>query len=120
MLIRDLSSCKEIIAGDRTLLRELLSPLNDPLDLRYSLAIARVRPGTTTRLHRLKNSEVYYIVSGEGEMAIDDERERVYPGCAVYIPPGSAQQIKNIGDRALVFLCIVDPAWRAEDEEVLG
>ena len=120
MFIRDLSSCKEITAGDSTLLRELLNPLKDPLNLRYSLAIARVRPGVTTRLHRLKNSEVYYIVSGEGEMVVDAEHERVNPGCAVYIPPGSTQQIKNIGDRPLVFLCIVDPAWRQEDEEILG
>lgn len=119
MFVRDLSSCKEIVAGDNTRLRELFNPLKDPLELRYSLAHARVHPGVTTRLHRLKHSEVYYVLAGEGEMAIDDERLRVTPGCAVYIPPGVAQQITNVGEEELVFLCIVDPAWTVEDEEIL-
>lgn len=119
MFVRDLSSCKEIVAGDDTRLRELFNPLADPLNLRYSLAHARVRPGATTRLHRLKHSEVYYILHGEGEMTVDDERRRVTPGCAVYIPPGATQQIKNSGEKELLFLCIVDPAWKAEDEEIV-
>lgn len=120
MFIRKLSRCAEITAGDDTRLRELFNPLTDPLDLRYSLAHARVQPGVTTRLHRLKHSEVYYIMSGEGEMEIEGERERVSPGCAVYIPPGARQRITNTGTDELVFLCIVDPAWKREDEEILA
>jgi mannose-6-phosphate isomerase-like protein (cupin superfamily) len=38
----------------------------------------------------------------------------------VYIPPGAEQHIRNTGAGDLKFLCIVDPAWRAEDEEVTG
>ena len=118
MFIRDLADCEEIVAGDDTRLREFFNPLTDPLDLRYSFAHARVQPGATTLLHRLKHSEVYFILSGEGEMVIDEERRRVTPGCAVYIPPGASQQIANVGEGELVFLCIVDPAWTAEDEEI--
>jgi mannose-6-phosphate isomerase-like protein (cupin superfamily) len=43
----------------------------------------------------------------------------VGPGDTVYIPPGAGQQITNTGRSDLVFLAIVDPAWRAEDEELL-
>ena len=49
---------------------------------------------------------------------IDEASAEVYPGYAVYIPPDTTQYIKNIGSSDLEFLCIVDPAWRAEDEEV--
>jgi len=77
-----------------------------------------VRPGQTTRLHALTTSEVYYIIEGKGIMHIDDETSAVAPGDAVYIPPHARQQISNPGDRDLVFVCIVDPAWRREDEEV--
>ena len=45
-------------------------------------------------------------------MHIDAEVSHVAPGCAVYIPPHAVQYIENIGADELVFLCIVDPAWR--------
>jgi len=119
MFVRDLKDCAEIVAGDGTRLRELLNPLKDVLDLRYSLAVARVEPGGTTFLHRLATSEVYFLLDGEGEMHIDGERRVVTRGQAVYIPPGATQQITNTGSVELVFACIVDPAWRKEDETIL-
>ena len=118
MYIRELDDCAEITAGDNTLLREIINPLIDPLSLRYSLAHARVAPGATTLPHRLNNSEVYYILEGEGEMTIDGEKGALKPGSTVYIPPESMQFVKNTGPGELVFICIVDPAWRKEDELV--
>ena len=119
MFIRDLNDCPEFVAGDNCLLREILHPDKADLALRYSLAHARVKPGLTTWKHRLRTSEVYYILEGEGEMFIDDEAKPVGAGSTVYIPPRATQCIRNSGTRDLVFLCIVDPAWRSEDEEVL-
>jgi mannose-6-phosphate isomerase-like protein (cupin superfamily) len=58
-------------------------------------------------------------MTGQGLMHIDKESFEVGPECAVYIPPGSMQYIENTGDSDLIFLCIVDPAWRKEDEDVL-
>lgn len=120
MFIRDIKDCAGFVAGDGTGLRELLNPAKDALELRYSLAEARLEPGGVSLLHRLASSEVYYILEGAGEMEIDGERAEVSPGMAVYIPPGAAQRIRNTGTGELVFICIVDPAWRQEDEEVLG
>jgi mannose-6-phosphate isomerase-like protein (cupin superfamily) len=118
MLVQNLNACAEFVAGDGTLLRELLHPDKQPLELRYSLAHATVPVGQTSVLHSLKTSEVYYILSGTGEMHIDDETQRVEPGDAVYIPPKAKQYIHNSGTEPLVFICIVDPAWRKEDETV--
>ncbi|MCP4632353.1 MAG: cupin domain-containing protein [candidate division Zixibacteria bacterium] len=120
MFIRDLIKCKEITAGDNTILRELFNPEKDDLNLRYSLALAIVKPGKTTLSHRMQSSEVYYIIQGTGKMFIDDEIENVRPGHAIYIPPLSIQKIENNGSDDLIFLCIVDPAWKPEDEEVLN
>lgn len=119
MYIKDLKDCEEFMAGDNTRLRELLHPDKADLNLRYSLAHAVLEPGLTSYAHKLKTSEVYYIIEGEGDMYIDDEIEKVVPGQAVYIPPNSKQYIKNTGTTDLKFICIVDPAWRVEDEEVL-
>jgi len=119
MLIKDLAKSRRFLSGDRAVLRELLHPDKSPLALRYSLAHAVVRAGKKTLPHRMATSEVYYILSGRGVMHVDDAVERVRPGQAVYIPPGSLQFIENPGRSDLAFLCIVDPAWRPEDEEVL-
>ncbi len=119
MFIKDLKTCKEFIAGDNAILRELLHPDKAELKLRYSLAHAMLKPGETSYRHKLKTSEVYYILEGEGLMHIDNESARVLPGQVVYIPPDAVQYIKNIGQVDLKFLCIVDPAWRKEDEEIL-
>jgi len=119
MFIRDLRDCDEFIAGDETRLRELLHPAKADLALRYSLAHAVVAPGRASVPHRLKTSEVYYILSGEGTMHVDDDAAPVRAGQVVYIPPRAVQWIANTGADDLAFLCIVDPAWRAEDEEVL-
>ena len=118
MLIRKLLDCPEFIAGDGTQLRELLHPDKQAIDLRYSLAHAVVPVGQVSTPHALATSEVYYILSGRGEMHIGDEARPVEPGDAVYIPPQASQYIRNTGDRPLVFICLVDPAWRPEDETV--
>lgn len=118
MLIRSLQDCDEFMAGDGTRLRELLHPDQQDIALRYSLAHAIVPVGQTSLPHSLTTSEVYYILSGEGEMSIEGDRQLVKSGDAVYIPPNAKQFIRNIADEPLIFICIVDPAWRKQDETV--
>jgi len=118
MLIRKLMECDEFVAGDGTLLRELLHPSQQAVELRYSLAQAIVPVGQTSIPHALATSEVYYILQGVGEMHINTEAQQVTVGDMVYIPPHAKQFIRNCGSEPLVFLCIVDPAWKAADETV--
>ncbi|MBE9158966.1 cupin domain-containing protein [Nodosilinea sp. LEGE 06152] len=118
MLIRKLLDCPEFVAGDGTQLRELLHPDKQDIALRYSLAHAVVPVGQVSTPHALTTSEVYYVLAGQGEMHIDDETSPVGPGDAVYIPPRARQYIRNTGAEPLVFICLVDPAWRQEDETV--
>jgi len=118
MFVRQLKDCPEFIAGDGSLLRELLHPEKAAVQIRYSLAYAKVRPGQPTTPHRLMASEVYYIIAGQGLMHIDEESFEVELQCAIYIPPQSIQYVENTGDCDLEFLCIVDPAWKERYEEV--
>jgi len=119
MFVKYLKDCRQFIAGDGSLLRELLHPDKATIQTRYSLALAKVVAGQKTKRHKLKSSEVYYVTVGQGFMHIDQESFEVGPECAIYIPPDAVQYIENTGDSDLKFLCIVDPAWREEDEEVL-
>jgi mannose-6-phosphate isomerase-like protein (cupin superfamily) len=118
MLVKSRAQSQEILAGDHTLLRELLHPARDAAEIRYSLAHAQIRPGTSSLPHRLATSEVYYFISGNGRMHVGECTTAVGPDLAVYVPPRTTQYVENTGGEDLVFLCIVDPAWRSEDEEV--
>ena len=119
MFIRDIAGSKEIIAGDNTLLKELFNPLKDDLKLGYSFAVGRVQMLGSTYLHRLKSSEVYFILKGTAEFTINDDTAVVGASQAIYVPPGASQQVKNVGNDELLFICIVDPAWKEDDEEIL-
>lgn len=119
MLIRHFDDCEEFTAGDGCTLREFLHPDKQDVYLRYSLAHAIVKAKTETAPHKLTTSEVYYIIRGSGVMHIDDETSEVAPGDTIYIPPNAVQFIANDGETDLEFVCIVDPAWRVEDETVL-
>jgi mannose-6-phosphate isomerase-like protein (cupin superfamily) len=84
MLVRKLGDCEEFVAGDNSILRELLHPDKQPIALRYSLAHAILPVGETSLPHSLTTSEVYYIMAGRGEMHIDGEVQIIEPGDAVY------------------------------------
>jgi len=118
MLVVNVNDCPEFVAGDETLLREVLHPVVHGAPIRYSIAQARLRPGTRSLPHRLAGSEVYYFLQGDGTMHIDRESSKVGAGRVVYVPAGATQFVENGGQEDLLFLCIVDPAWSADDEEV--
>jgi mannose-6-phosphate isomerase-like protein (cupin superfamily) len=90
------------------------------MKLNYSLAHAKVLVGKTSTKHKLKSSEVYFILKGKGIMFIGKEEKEVEKGDVIYIPPNAIQWIKNTGKEDLEILCLVEPAWKKEDEEVLG
>ena len=119
MLIKNLNDAEEFVAGDGSLLRQLIHPEKTNVACRYSLCYARVKPGQLTKPHRLRSTEVYYILEGEGVMTINGDSQPVQPGQTIYIPPLATQHIENTGPSDLLFLCIVDPAWRREDETIV-
>lgn len=109
----------QITAGDGSFLREILNPKKENLSIHYSFAQAQVQTGKKTKPHKLKYSEIYYVLRGVGIMHIDREENVVRENDTVYIPAGAVQWVENIGKRTLDFLCIVDPAWEPGCEEVI-
>jgi mannose-6-phosphate isomerase-like protein (cupin superfamily) len=99
----------------------ILESWNDPGDGAVSIARARVGPGTTTRLHRLRGVvERYVIIEGTGRVGVGDHIEQgVGSGDVVIIPPGVTQRITNTGDRDLVFYCICTPRFTPDCYESL-
>ena len=100
------------------MLRELLHPAKQPVQLGYSLAHGRLAPGCRSKWHKLVSSEVYYFIAGQGRFSIESETQPVEGGSVVYVSPGENQSLENIGTTDIEFLCLVNPAWRSEDEQV--
>jgi mannose-6-phosphate isomerase-like protein (cupin superfamily) len=86
---------------------------NSDNDGSVSIAQARVKPGVTTRRHRLHGViERYVILSGEGIVEIDDLPETlVQANDVVLIPSMCRQRIRNIGQQDLIFLAICSPRF---------
>ena len=122
MLIKDIKNCKYFRTIDQTILCELLHPKNENQELKinFSIAYAILKIGESSLAHKMNKSvEIYFILEGKGIMNIDDEKEEVHAGQAIYIPANSKQYIRNIGNEELKFLCIVNPMWNIEDEELI-
>ena len=120
MLVKKLEDCPEFDGMDKTMRREVLHKKNDGVDLRFSLAYTRVAPGTHALPHRLRATEVYYILRGHGVMHVNEQSEKVGEGCAIYVPPDAIQYIENVGREDLECLCLVDPAFRPEDVNIVA
>ena len=118
MYVTHLQDWPEFLAGDHTVLRELLHPQKTPLSIGYSLAQGHLKPGSRSKPHRLASSEVYYFLEGEGLFRVGDEERPIAKGSVVYVAPQETQSVENTGTKNLEFLCLVDPPWKLEDEVV--
>ena len=103
------------ITKDTSEIREILSPSNSGVK-RQSLAEARLLPGRSTEEHyHIRTEEIYYILSGQGEMIIDEEKCEVKKYDGIAILPGARHKITNTGDEDLIFLCCCVPAYEHDD-----
>ncbi|MCR9290105.1 MAG: cupin domain-containing protein [Bacteroidetes bacterium] len=116
---KSLSEIVEFLAGDHTILKEVLHPKNDAIDLPYSLAYAKIEIGKKSLPHRLtKSSELYYFLEGEGTISIDGQSQKIKKSDIVLVPKNAEQAVENLGNCDLEFLCIVSPPWNELEEEI--
>jgi mannose-6-phosphate isomerase-like protein (cupin superfamily) len=91
----------------------ILELSNSAADPDISIARARVKPGVTTKLHRLTGvTERYVILAGNATVEINGlPSQPVSVGDVVIIPPLNSQRITNTGIDDLVFLAICSPRF---------
>jgi mannose-6-phosphate isomerase-like protein (cupin superfamily) len=116
MFVKKHLDSTEFEAADNTILSELVNPLNDDINIGYSVARARLPLGRASLPHRLSSSELYYILNGKGRLHIDHTYTELEVGDSALVPANALQFIENISSEELVFLCIVEPYWRPETE----
>jgi mannose-6-phosphate isomerase-like protein (cupin superfamily) len=119
MILRNRRMVRAFVTKDGSEVYELLHPKNSRVR-RLSIAEAVVKPGSATKEHFHRTSEeVYYILSGEGEMYINEEKAYVQAGDVVLIPAGARHYVVNTGNEELVILCASSPPYSHEDTELV-
>ena len=119
MSLRKNSEIDSIQGNEGTKIKQYFHPHDLTNKINYSLAQFTLEPGKKSRLHKIRSSEIYYILEGNGNLNVDEYTYHLEKDDSVYVPPNSKQFIENSGDNDLKFLCIVEPAWKVDDETLL-
>lgn len=74
--------------------------------------------------HNQQQEEIYFILEGNGEICLGEERRPISSGQAVYIPPEVFHQLTNTGETPMKMIYCYGPAgdvahWRQELEGTL-
>ncbi len=74
--------------------------------------------------HNQEQEEIYFVVEGEGEICIGDERRAISSGQAAYLPPTVFHQLTNTGDKPMTMIYCYGPSgdvahWKQELEGTL-
>jgi mannose-6-phosphate isomerase-like protein (cupin superfamily) len=88
--------------------RVLFSETDMPASVR--LSHAALKPGQHASAHSHAGlAEVFYVISGSGEMIVDDVRHPIGEGSAIRVDAGETHALINTGDDEL---CVVYFALR--------
>ena len=116
MITKKIKEIEAFTGHEGTQIRQIFSPIETDNVIQYSIAHCTINPGNSSKPHTMKTSEMYYIIQGNGIMHVGGEQKLVKQNETIFVPPMSKQFLENNGQVDLVLLCIVDPAWKQEDE----
>ena len=63
-----------------------------------------LHPGAAIGYHRQEEDEIYYVMSGTGELTLNGARSVVGPGTAILTRPGSSHGLRQVGTADLVII----------------
>lgn len=68
-----------------------------------------LHPGASIGDHKLTHDEVYYVVSGQGELIVDGTRSDMKAGSAAFMWEGASVAIRQTGKEDLVIIVSYPP-----------
>ncbi len=73
----------------------------------FCMRIFQLEPGGYTPIHSHEWEHEIFIHQGEGKVWCENNWVDLKPGTVVFIAPGEEHQLKNTGDKPLVFVCLI-------------
>jgi len=61
------------------------------------------------------SDEIYYVVSGNGTIQLNEDKKNVQKGSLIYVPKKTLHGLSNSEDRNLEILCVSFPEYKEED-----
>jgi quercetin dioxygenase-like cupin family protein len=80
----------------------------------FALRYFEVAPGGWTSLDQHAHDHGVFVLRGQGEVCLGEDRHEVSYGDVVYIPPHEEHQLLNTGDEPFGFLCVIPPKEKRE------
>jgi mannose-6-phosphate isomerase-like protein (cupin superfamily) len=120
MIIADLAQIAGRTYPARRRTQNLVGGMSPIQAKNFSMGHVTLEPkGGQVPWHNQEQEEIYYIIEGDGEMCLGEERIEVHTGQAVFIPPTVFHQLTNTGDKPMRMLYCYGPAgdvahWRQE------
>lgn len=68
-----------------------------------------LHPGASIGDHALSHDEVYYVLSGRGELVVDGVRVQLGPDTAVFMRLGATVGLRQVGGEDLVIIIAYPP-----------
>jgi mannose-6-phosphate isomerase-like protein (cupin superfamily) len=115
MLIINRDKAKIIDTPHGSQIRPLMDRTTSAIE-KCSLAeeVLPVGAAVGAHFHR-ETEEIYYIMSGTGEMTVGGETEKVSAGDAVYIPVNNIHTLKNTGGEPMKIMLVCGAAHSFDD-----
>jgi mannose-6-phosphate isomerase-like protein (cupin superfamily) len=120
MIIADLSQIPGRTYPARRRTQNLVGGASPIQATTFSMGHVTLEPeGGQVPWHNQDQEEIYFIIEGEAEMCLGEERQRLTTGQAVYIPSKVFHQLTNVGSTPLRMMYCYGPAgdvahWRQE------
>ena len=105
-----------VIVDERTVMRQEPPP-HGAIGMSTAYRISDVAPNRTMEFrkrvlhvgaaigpHPINHDEVYYVLSGEGEVVSDGKTAKLAPGMAAYLYKGAVVGIRQLGDKELALI----------------
>jgi mannose-6-phosphate isomerase-like protein (cupin superfamily) len=115
MLILNRNNSKVINTPHGSEIRPLMDRTTSAIQ-KCSLAEEILPAGSAVGRHfHRETEEIYYILSGSGEMTVGSETEKVSAGDAVYIPANNIHTLNNTGSEPMKILLVCGAAHDFND-----
>ncbi|MFW6082598.1 MAG: cupin domain-containing protein [Chloroflexota bacterium] len=95
---------KEPVGEDKSIRWLIGQPEGAP---NFAMRMIEFEPGAVFETHEPPYEHEIFVVEGQGTAYTSNVEEPMYPGIAVYVPPGEPHGYRNTGNGPLRFICVI-------------